>query len=623
MRMLFVLLALMLHGIAQAITVNGACPVTAGTITLSPSLNRSTGVSPLLVFVDNTATTDSAISGNMTVFQDVTFTENFGDTLLSGTSAWLYGSRPGINSRNLATGGLAAHLYITQGRTTQYTITVTATDGTNTAICGIGLTVYDPTDAVNGFPGTATICQAAASLPVAGSGGCPAGAAVSNSASESTNITSTMSATRVLFKCGDSFTGAATVGGTTFSIGAYGGCQNSSTSRPIFSGPLTGAAGVSDGRISDIDFESTGSYAIVLSPSGVTGQMTIYNTRSNGNATSYYFSQGHEYGWIQNDMTGMTTAQGVYLNVAQNNCVNASSAYNCGGSPSYNNIAYTAVMGNHFVGTGASNSGQGIETLRISACRGCSITNNTITNANNIGAVMKLHSGNTFNTSCIWIGQWTENVVVSDNYFAGNSGAELVEIIAQNQVTDERIRNIVVERNIFAPSSGTHQLESGAMNLTARDNIFNASAMAMGNRGYQGSSNSTAGSTCSGTSSNSGAPVLASYPQYNEFYNNTCYNGGCGSFGGAGVSASANNSVAKNGLVYLSTAFSDSGTGNTVSNNTVTTTNNPGFTNGSGGFTYTSDFKPTANFSGATSVPVFFDALGIPWSSYDLGAVHH
>jgi hypothetical protein len=66
----------------------------------------------------------------------------------------------------------------------------------------------------------------------------------------------------------------------------------------------------------------------------------------------------------------------------------------------------------------------------------------------------------------------------------------------------------------------------------------------------------------------------------------------------------------------------NTGSGNVVSDNTVTVTNNPGFINGSGSFSLISDFKPTANYSGGTSVPVLYDALGTAWaSSWDLGAV--
>ena len=69
------------------------------------------GIGPLLAFFDATGTTDSAITGNMTAFQDVTYTWNFGDTDTSGAGTWAYGSNPGKNSMNAATGGIAAHLY--------------------------------------------------------------------------------------------------------------------------------------------------------------------------------------------------------------------------------------------------------------------------------------------------------------------------------------------------------------------------------------------------------------------------------------------------------------------------------------------------------------------------------
>ena len=69
---------------------------------------RDAGISPLWCSSTPGGTTDSAISGNTTAFQDVTYTWNFGDTGVSGTDTWAYGSNPGKNSRNSATGGVAA-----------------------------------------------------------------------------------------------------------------------------------------------------------------------------------------------------------------------------------------------------------------------------------------------------------------------------------------------------------------------------------------------------------------------------------------------------------------------------------------------------------------------------------
>ena len=159
-----------------------SCTGTSGSLTLKAKVVRDTGISPLLVFFDATGTTDSSISGNTTAFQDVTYTWNFGDTGASGTDTWAYGSNTGRNSRNSAIGGVAAHLYVTTGVDTAYVATVTAHSGSNTASCQLGVTAYDPAGS-NGFAGTKTTCVSSSGTPVAGSGGCPAGAAVVHSSS--------------------------------------------------------------------------------------------------------------------------------------------------------------------------------------------------------------------------------------------------------------------------------------------------------------------------------------------------------------------------------------------------------------------------------------------------------
>jgi hypothetical protein len=590
-------------------SAGASCTGTSGAFALRVKAVRDTGVSPFLVFFDATGTTDSSMTANTTAFQDVSYTWNFGDTGASGTETWPYGAHPGHNSRNTAIGGVAAHLYVTPGVDTAYVVTVTAHNGSNTASCQLGVTAYDPASS-NGFPGKDTTCVSSSGTPVAGSGGCPAGAAVLNSSSESSAVNSSLNGKQVLFKCGDTFTGGATFGGTKFSIGAYGGCQGTKTNRPIMRGPFTVSTGtVSDGRVSDIDFESTGSYAISTTSGLTYGPVTLYNLLSNGNNTSYYWSNGTQWGIVDSVMTGQGTGVGTFINYAQNNCVNGSTAYNCGGTPAYTNVNYQAVLGNSFNGQGTTTGG---ETVRVSACRLCVLENNTFENAQTSwGAVLKLHSGNTYNTQSTWIGQYTELVEISDNLFTGTSGAQLVETSPQNGVTDERLRNIVVERNVFAGSNtgGGRQLWVSGVNMTVRDNAFD------------------------GIPAGGGVGVMFEQrgiepaPQYAEAYNNTCYGEStCVLFSNSYGGAAGANSAVKNNLAYNAsggTTVSNSGSGNTVSNNTVTTTNNPGFTNGSGSFRFITDFKPTANYSGGTNVPVWYDALGVQWpSTWDLGAVH-
>src|ERR1700682_2430023 len=179
-----------------------SCSGTSGPLTLRASAVRDVGISPLLVFFDATGTTDTSISGNRTAFQDVSYSWNFGDTGASGTDTWAYGANRGHNSRNTATGGVAAHLYVTPGADTAYVVTVTAYDGANTGSCQLGVTAHDPAGA-NGFAGPKTTCDPRSGPPTPGSGGCPAGAVALHTSNFNTALGSLGSGKRVLFKCGD------------------------------------------------------------------------------------------------------------------------------------------------------------------------------------------------------------------------------------------------------------------------------------------------------------------------------------------------------------------------------------------------------------------------------------
>ena len=230
-------------------------------------------------------------------------------------------------------------------------------------------------------------------------------------------------------------------------------------------------------------------------------------------------------------------------------------------------------------------------------------------------------------------------IEVSDNLFTGTSGGQLTEICPQNGVTDERIRNVVVERNYFrgGNATGGRQFLVSAQNWTARNNVFNGSsfggsAIQVAKRGVEWGSNTTGTSvtTCpaagpaSACTGSSGASTSTSNPMFGEIYNNTCFGGGsCVAFSGSNFMAPGNSSFAKNNMIYTAGAISNSGTGNTIANNSTSTNANPGFTNASGSFSNIADFKPAANFSGGVSVPVFYDAIGLPWNPWDLGALHH
>ena len=599
-----------------------SCSASAGGLTLRAAAVRRAGVSPLLMFFDATATTSSAVSSSGSAFQDISYRWDFGDTAASGTGSWASGSNAGHNSNNSASGAVAAHLYITNGADTTYPVTVTAYDGSNTASCQLQVTAYDPMG-VNGFTGTQTTCvynSAAGST-------CPLGAALLQTTSVTGALDSAFGSNRrVLFRCGDKFSGSYTIASSVSraSIGAYGGCEGSSANRPVFQNSagatITFAANnPTDIRIADIDFEDGSGSAQAIVTSGGLGetQITLYNLACNGMNACYYLDQATQSGLIQSSASGMAGMTGTYWNSAANNCLNGSLAAGCGGTPGYYNVSYNALLGNSFDGQGAASSGGGIDTVRIAACRLCVIADNTFLNANSGGAVLKVHSANAAKNQATWLGQYTEYLQISDNLFGGSAGAQLVETAPQNQQYDERLRNIVVERNLFRGATGgsARQILVSAVNATLRDNIFYVTAGAavapqygvqVARRGVE--------------------PV----PQYVELYNDTCYAqltiGSCIGFDGASFAAAGTNSWAQNNLFYdngtTRPVVVDNGSGNSVSSNSADSAADPLMLNASSNFTLIGDFQPSQNYSGAVAVPVWYDALQIAWSpTWSLGAL--
>jgi hypothetical protein len=634
---------------SQSVTVNvssstttaggPSCSATSGGLSLQAKVVRTSGVSPLLVFFDATGTSDSTtLPGANNAFQDVSYSWNFGDTGASGSGSWAYGANAGHNSKNTATGAVASHLYVTSGADTSYPVTVTAYDGTNTASCSLGVTAYDPAGS-NGFAGTATTCVAAASTPVAGSGGCPAGAAVMQQSNMGSALSSALgSGKRVLFRCGDTFSGSYGINGTVnkASIGAYGSCVNSTSGRPIFqnSGGTTlnfannsATTTPTDIRVTDIDFED-GTQSITAIGNYVGGgdkwgntQITLYNLNCGGAAQCFQLNNATQSGLIASTTTGCggSGTQCVFWNYAENNCLNGSSALYCGNSAYsqsyYQAIWYNAILGNGINGAGLVNSDNGRETFRVSACRMCVFSNNTFENANDVGAAFKLHDGNTYNSAATWLGQYVEYIEISDNYFTGTSGSQLIENAPQNNIYDERLRMIVFERNLIHATGASKMLVS-AVNETLRNNVW-----------YVQSGDGNLSDYNMQISRRGVEPVASGV----EVYNNTCYaltaQAGCAGFiSGDGANAAGINSWAYNNLFYnagkSSTTIANNGTGNTVSNNSSNSAASPVLMNGSGTFSVISDFEPTQNYSGGAEVPVWYDAMGVAWSpTWSFGAI--
>lgn len=617
-----------------------------GTIALNINETRTTGTSPLTVWYNATTSTDSAVT---TPFMDLDCEWNFGDTGSSGTGTWSYGN-PNYNSMNKATGLIASHTYVVPNGSgdTNFTASVTCKDAAGNTATGNAttVTVYDPSGA-NGYPTTATTCISTSGTFT----GCPSGAANVTSSSFSTSLaTYAVTNSRVLFRCGETFTGDSSssgdVSGSNIRIGAYGGCEGTQTNRPILS-DSTGAGGTGqivivnnshDIAISDIQcegntFANQGVCITNVNGSTVNShvpyQITAYNIYSHNNKASFIFSNVRQVALVNSVQNDAQTI-GVFLNGAGDQTDVWTDP--CASTSPVSCVDYQAIIGNSIHSASlVGQTGAGVETVRISAGSYSVITNNDLAYANNSGAFLKIHQGNTNSSSATWVGVYSQYYEISDNHLGVHgttqiSASQFLEFAPQDSTNDERLRYAVLERNFFdnmVPGPG-RQVYISAQHVAVRNNIFWMSSS------YAGLSVVTRNSA-----------LVSSYETTDvQVYNNTFYSQSLTNNPSEGIaladslsggSGTISNSIAKNNLCYFNSlagesCVNDTGTGDTVSNNTVTVTNNPAFTNATTTLSTWTDYKPTANYTGAANtIPGdLFDALRVGWSpTWDLGAVHH
>ncbi len=164
---------------------------------------------------------------------------------------------------------------------------------------------------------------------------------------------------RLLFKCGDTFSGDNggndNLTAVKWAIGAYGGCQDTQTNRPVFSNSgssyifeFSNANG--NGTLSDFDCEGNsspnGGCIWGNDASGIMFQDTIYNVYSNNEQKSFAWNQCSQCGLVQvfqNNIRGSHTDIGTDVNIS------GYKNYPYSGNR-FNNIDYQAIIGSHFDG---------------------------------------------------------------------------------------------------------------------------------------------------------------------------------------------------------------------------------------------------------------------------------
>lgn len=616
------------------------CSTTATTGSLSAinlanyKASRYTGVAPLSVILD---ASDTTTDGTVTTlpFHEIEYKWDFGDIdpvtkalnlsppapFVGGTSTWNMGSKPGVNSRNAATGPVAAHVYETPG---VYNVALTANDGTNKVSNSCAQIVVLSPDTV--FPGTNTICIAQNTTPVAGVDGCPAGAAVSQQSNFATAInTYALTGKRVLFKRGDTFTGTTSAALTRTGpgiVGAYGTgakpiINTTSTSGTMFTLGNATVAVMLDWRIMDLEFAGQSKAGVtIMSAAYNADQMLFLRVNMHDAGSIFFYNTGilHVYDGVMHLWT-------------ENFLVDSVLERAIGGGG--NAVAFVAGSKMAFLGNFINDSTGAEHVMRIQHAAKSVFSNNTFSNAANGKQVFTLRgvSYTSYNCNqssgtaqCLPImlpynsySALTSQTVVSGNKFISGISGQPIDIHpSDSNYFDTRFEDILFERNWYVSSAGgccLPMLNIQAQKVTIRNEVMEISA---------GDWHRAFAVSGAGTASPASTDV--------RVYNNTIYSSASNHFQAGVIDAGVTGAVFKNNIFYAPNINGTTSlTNSTYTNNSTNTQTNAYFT--AVPPTSPADFKITAGsyaIGGGVVVPVWSDFFSVPLTSTrDMGAVMH
>jgi hypothetical protein len=605
-------------------TSNSTTTVTAvpanASVNASFVASRVSGVAPLAVFFDGSAST---AVGTGKPFHDLDYQWSFGE---SGLGNWGTGARASAISRNLDSGPMAAHVFESPGT---YTVTLTATDGSNVGSSTMQVTVTDP---------EIVFVANTACISVAGNfTGCPSGATHITSSDYSGVINGNATVRRFLFNRGETFTAAGQAKEMRSGPGLIGAYGSGAAPRWQLTAGKTGLTladpstpTISDWRVMDIEIDGQGQNTNGVSAAGSINQVlllrvNIHNTH-NGmlfdvSLLDYYNgSQGGNRGLPMWDQLAIVDSRvnTIYggVGISQNG---AAAGYYGG----YISASQFTFMGNNF-----DNVNGGEHVLRTPYVGRGVISHNYLARPDRSKHCLKLHAPSFGGTGTVG-GRYSEKIVVADNTFDGNTSEQNVKLAPQNTNSDERIRNVIIERNYFlmgVSSSSALVVQGPVSVVSVRNNIVNAS-------------NSASLYPAMMEIIGDGQGVSSAI----DFYNNTLYTTGS-RFGGialVGSGALISGINVKNNLAYAP-AVATASFGNSSNGSNVVSANNstdsqvrgvsPGFISvpaASAKSLIATDFKPAAGsyVVGVGAVlPVLTDfysahrAVGV---AADIGAVVH
>ena len=500
---------------------------------------RSNGVAPLAVFFDASDTTSDVTA---IPFHDLGYRWDFGDP---GSGVWSTDGK----SRNVATGPVAAHVFESPG---EYAVTLTVRDSAGTeAVREMMITVADPAVV---FAGANTVCFSRDG----DFSGAPAGALLVTTTEFKAVAARIATGKRLLLRRGQTWDVSSGVSLNVSGPGIFGafGAGNRPVLRALSNATAFAlSAAVSrldDWRIMDIEVDGNSqSNSRAVAADGTVTRTLLLRLAAHDMRGAVL---------VADSILNYNNSQG-YTNTLHDQfaVVDATFTHFIGGSGG--NIMYIAAQRFALLGSVLWDSENIEHVLRTPWIATGVISHNDMRRQAVGKHVVKMHAP-PFYGSGLGSNQYTERVLLSDNYFLGNADWT-VAIGPSSSSDDARARDVIVERNFFVHNTNVQVgLLIWAREVTIRNNIFDVSdgmartCMSIGQRGIE--------------------PVACNV----RVYNNT----GCArvsnSFVLAGVQSITTNVTLRNNLGFcprLSTAAMYSGTGvNFVADHNLLT-NRPGF----------------------------------------------
>lgn len=497
-----------------------------GEINADLKTSRLTGVAPLTVFFDASASTSSVTKKP---FSELHYQWYFGDP---ESGHWKHSDKP----KNLAYGPLSAHVYDKPG-TYQVLLTVTNENG-ETHSQEVEISVLSPEKL---FAGANTVCFSSSG----NFSGCPTSAKQVISSDFETVINHLTPGKRLLLRRGDTWQ-ASSVSSVNSSgpgiLGAFGFgdkplIESFSDGPVMHLAPSSGSTFI-DWRIMDLEFKGANEQArrtgTIITGDNTVQRLLVYRV------TGVDFHSG----FVMSANSIKQHGSALHANIAfvDSKLTNMNSPV--GGNSFLGSAEELMLIGNEII-----DSTETEQVIRIPLMERGIIAHNLLFNPTKGKPVLNIHSQDDDEESVLK-GRHTEKFLVSDNRLQGGDGDWMMTVGPKDAQSNENVRTGIIERNYFMADSGAQaHLVISARDMQIRNNIFNL----------------TGGSSQGIKVARRGVELN---PVHNAIYNNTCYSADteANAIACITIGATTENSTIKNNL--LATPFS---WGSVVTNHSLTT----------------------------------------------------